>query len=89
MLELQETKGMIRRYSDRQNSLFDASQDTAAGTLEQEEKKIMSRLSYEPVHIDQLLELTGMAFGSLFISLAKLKKRQIIDELPGSYYLRI
>ena len=88
MLELQEIKDDSAVFH-RQNSLFDASQDTAAGTLEQEEKKIMSRLSYEPVHIDQLLEQTGMAFGSLFISLAKLKKRQIIDELPGSYYLRI
>ncbi len=72
-----------------QTTLFDRTAYAPSQELGPDERKILERLSYEPVHIDRLLEWTGMAFGTLHLGLANLKKRQAVDELPGNYYLRI
>jgi DNA processing protein len=57
--------------------------------LNDHELKIWSLLSPEdPVHIDSLLQTSGMSFGDLNASLVGLDIRDLIRVLPGKFYAR-
>jgi predicted Rossmann fold nucleotide-binding protein DprA/Smf involved in DNA uptake len=53
------------------------------------EKKVWQHLSPdEPVHIDVLLESSGLSFGDLNAALVGLDIRDLIRVLPGKHYAR-
>ena len=53
------------------------------------ERKIWSILNPdEPVHIDILLEQSGLSFGDLNTALVSLDIRDLIRVLPGKHYAR-
>lgn len=57
--------------------------------LTESERKIWDLLSFdEPVHIDFLLDETGLSFGELNSSLIGLDLKDAIRTLPGNYYAR-
>lgn len=84
-----ENSAAIPSAANCQTALAVRADTAAVSELGPNERKIMERLSYEPVHIDRLLEWTGMAFGALHLGLANLRKQQAVDELPGNFYLKI
>ena len=61
----------------------------APAGLNENERKIWSLLSAdEPIHIDTLLETSGLSFGDLNSSLVKLDLKDLIRSLPGNFYAR-
>jgi len=63
--------------------------EKAPADLSQNELAIWSLLTAdEHVHIDQLLETSGLAFGDLNAALVGLDIRDLIRSLPGKYYAK-
>lgn len=64
-------------------------QQLVPADLSDHELKIWSLLSPDdPVHIDSLLETSGLSFGDLNASLVGLDIRDLIRVLPGKFYAR-
>jgi DNA processing protein len=64
-------------------------EDLAPAELSSNERRIWSLLSSdEPVHIDVLLQASGMSFGDLNTALVALDIRDLIRVLPGKNYAR-
>lgn len=64
-------------------------QESAPTSLNENERKIWSLLSAdEPLHIDSLLDESGLSFGDLNSSLVNLDLKDLIRTLPGNYYAR-
>lgn len=63
--------------------------DLTPADLNEIERKVWSLLSAdEPVHIDVLLESSGLSFGDLNAALVALDIRDLIRVLPGKHYAR-
>lgn len=63
--------------------------DSAPADLSENERKIWGQLSAdEPVHIDVLLESSGLSFGELNAALVALDIRDLVRVLPGKHYAR-
>jgi DNA processing protein len=56
---------------------------------DQAEAKVLALLSYEPTHIDTLLERLDIKAGMIYVHLNRLQAKGLIDKLPGNYFLRI
>ena len=64
-------------------------QNLAPAGLKENELKIWQLLSAdEPIHIDSLLDESGLSFGDLNSSLIKLDLKDLIRTLPGNFYAR-
>jgi DNA processing protein len=64
------------------------SPDEQRSPLNDEEKKLMRGIGYEPVHIDALLQRYDLG-GALFAALMELEWKGWIQSVPGNYYVRI
>ena len=74
---------------DEENAKTAAQPELAPADLSENERKIWSLLSAdEPVHIDSLLESSGLSFGDLNSSLVKLDLKDLVRSLPGNFYAR-
>jgi DNA processing protein len=63
--------------------------ETAPADLSQHELKIWKLLAPdEHVHIDHLLETSGLSFGDLNAAIVGLDIRDLIRTLPGKYYAK-
>ncbi|HVE59470.1 MAG TPA: DNA-processing protein DprA [Pyrinomonadaceae bacterium] len=63
--------------------------ELAPADLSDNERRIWQMLSAdEPVHIDSLLERSGLSFGDLNSSLVGLDLKDLIRTLPGNFYAR-
>ncbi len=63
--------------------------DVLPADLTENEKKVWDQLSAdEPVHIDILLESSGLSFGELNAVLVGLDIRDLVRVLPGKHYAR-
>ena len=56
--------------------------------LTEAEQVIMDNISHEPVHIDQIMELTGFDMSALLVRMLEMEFRGIVRQLPGKYYIR-
>ena len=52
------------------------------------EEKIYNNLSKEPLHIDALIELTGLDISEILIQLIDMELNDVVKQLPGKYYIR-
>jgi DNA processing protein len=74
---------------DRDGDLPTAPSGQAPAGLSDAEKKVWKLLpADEHVHIDQLLEASGLSFGELNSALVNLDIRDLIRVLPGKFYAR-
>ena len=63
--------------------------ELAPGNLTENERKIWQKLSAdEAIHVDILLEESGLSFGDLSAALLGLEMRELIRTLPGKQYAR-
>ena len=63
--------------------------ELAPADLNENERKVWSRLpADESIHIDVLLERTGLSFGDLNTALVALDIRDLIRVLPGKHYAK-
>jgi DNA processing protein len=53
-----------------------------------EEEKIFSHISLEKVHIDEIIEKSGMKAKRVMAILTRLEMKEIIREVPGGFYIR-
>lgn len=56
-------------------------------TSGKKECKVLNFISFQPVHIEELLEETGMQIGELNAFLAHLEIDGCIERLPGNYFI--
>jgi DNA processing protein len=78
--KLDETK--TEEITEKQPKLMPAN-------LSENERRIWALLSPdEPVHIDQLLETSGLRFGDLNTALLGLEMKELVRALPGKTYAR-
>ena len=63
--------------------------DAVPADLRENERKVWDQLSTdEPLHIDTLLESSGLSFGDLNAALVGLDIRDLVRVLPGKHYAR-
>jgi DNA processing protein len=53
-----------------------------------EEEKIFSLIGFEKIHIDEIIEKSGMKAKQVMAILTKLEMMEIIREAPGGFYIR-
>ncbi len=51
------------------------------------ERKIYDSISYEPVHIDQINEITGLSISDCLVYLLSLEFKNLVKQLPGKYFV--
>lgn len=57
--------------------------------LTEDETELLRHLTWEPSTIDRLLVLSGFAFGQMHTVLLSLSMKKLIQQLPGSTFVRI
>jgi DNA processing protein len=84
--QLQEhvTAAAAKASENIETPLFDVSQLK----LSEDEKTIYDCLGKEPLHVDQIIEETDLAAGSINAALVSLRLKGLIKQLPGSLFLR-
>jgi len=84
--QLQEhvTAAAAEASENIETPLFDVSQLK----LSEDEKTIYDCLGKEPLHVDQIIEETDLAAGSINAALVSLRLKGLIKQLPGSLFLR-
>jgi len=70
-------RGVIKKENELKEDLSDA------------EKKIYDSISYEPVHIDSINELTGLSISDCLVSLLSLEFKGLIRQSPGKNFIKI
>ncbi len=58
-------------------------------TLTEEEKKLLEKLTYTPLHVDVLLRETGMALRQVNELLLTLEMKGLVQQAPGHCYFKI
>ncbi len=53
-----------------------------------EEEKIFSHIGFEKVHVDEIIEKSGMKAKQVMAMLTRLEMKEIIREVPGGFYIR-
>ena len=53
-----------------------------------EEEKVFSHIGFEKVHIDEIIEKSGMKAKQVMAMLTRLEMKEIIREVPGGFYIR-
>ncbi len=53
-----------------------------------EEERIFSHIGFEKVHVDEIIEKSGMKAKQVMAMLTKLEMKEIIREVPGGFYIR-
>lgn len=53
-----------------------------------EEEKIFSHIGFEKVHVDEIIEKSGMKAKQVIAMLTRLEMKEIIREVPGGFYIR-
>jgi DNA processing protein len=56
--------------------------------LSEREKNILSILSYEPTHIDNIVKITGVMVNEILSILLKLEIEGLIKQLPGKFFIK-
>ena len=54
--------------------------------LSQSEKKIMSIISMDPIHVDKISDETGLEPSETLVTLLTLELESLIRKLPGNFY---
>lgn len=57
--------------------------------LNPEEKKILGCIDYQPMHVDELIEKSGLSFAQVATSLTTLEVKGYLKQEPGCRYIRI
>ena len=53
-----------------------------------EEEKVFSHIGSEKIHIDEIIEKSGMKAKQVMAMLTRLEMKEIIREVPGGFYIR-
>ena len=53
-----------------------------------EEEKVFSHIGLEKIHVDEIIERSGMKAKQVMAILTKLEMMEIIREVPGGFYIR-
>ena len=67
----------------------ETSENFLAKNLATEEKQVYTRLSFEPVSTDKLMETTGLSLGQIILSCAQLEIKGLARKLPGQRYVKV
>jgi DNA processing protein len=77
------------KHDEKPSAKKSVQPELAPADLTETERRVWLLLSAdEPVHIDALLDESGMSFGDLNSSLVKLDLKDLIRTLPGNFYAR-
>lgn len=63
-------------------------QEPGTETLDDDEKKILELIPYQPLHIDEIVRLSGMEAACTGASLLSLELKGLVCQLPGKYFNR-
>ncbi len=75
------------QYSPQPHSLLE--QMNQLPNLTDEEQKVYSLLSHEPIHIDTLAEHSGLDVSDILILLFELELKGVVRQLPGKMFQRL
>ncbi len=87
----EDWEGSVAFYG---NNTFNTSGDIEAKNtqmclLDEEEEKLLEALPFQPMHIDELVHVSGMSVNELSGVLLSLELKKMISQLPGKYFTRI
>ena len=53
------------------------------------ERKIYDVLTYEPIHIDKINEITELSISDFLVTLLSLEFKNLIKQLPGKFFVKM
>ena len=71
----------VRTSPEERASLFEQ-------TLSPNEKKLYERIGIEPVHVDELVEATGLSSSEALAALCEMEMRGMIRQMPGKQFIK-
>ena len=75
----QVKEGYLPLFANEEKPLF---------LLSDEQAKVYPHITYQPVHLDELLKQSGLNISSLMNITLSLELKRAIRQLPGQYYVR-
>lgn len=57
-------------------------------TLSPNEKKLYERIGIEPIHVDELVEATGLSSSEALAALCEMEMRGMIRQMPGKQFIK-
>ena len=63
--------------------------DKINSVLSEQEKSLLQRIPYQPIHIDNIIQLSGIRAAEASTLLLSLELKQSIRQTPGKYFCRI
>ncbi len=91
---IQQGAKLVRRVQDILDEVQPQEKRADAGqlnllTLDDDEERVMSKLTDQPQHIDVLLRNLDFQLAKLHSILLNLELKRAIKQLPGKYFIRI
>ncbi len=80
---------ILEEYQVVLKACGNASGEVAGAGLSKEQERLLHLVSGQPVHLDELVRLSGLPYGQLSGLLLELEIRGIIEVLPGNYVIRL
>jgi len=56
--------------------------------MDKDEDYVYSYIGYEKIHVDELIDKTGMQAKQVMVMLTKLEMKDVVSGFPGGYYIR-
>ncbi len=75
---------LIDRPAEEQLTLVPTAQN-----LNSDEKKVLSLIPYQPMHIDDLIKVCGNPASEIISTLLSLELKKLVRQTPGKYFCRI
>jgi len=63
-------------------------ENTPVLLLSDEQSRVYPHITYQPVHLDDLVKRSGLNISSLMNIILSLELKRVIRQLPGQYYVR-
>lgn len=63
--------------------------DTVSASLSEQEKSLLNTIPYQPMHIDNIIQLSGIRAAETSALLLSLELKKSIRQTPGKYFSRI
>ncbi len=66
-----------------------AGQGKQMSLLDPEEERVLTQVPYQPVHADELIQLSGLSASKLSALMLSLELKGLVKQLSGKYFMRV
>jgi DNA processing protein len=87
---VENAKDVVEEFPDLKNVMEENSSGTDKKTsLSTQEEKVIEVLDFEPKHIDEIIEKTGLEVSEVSKIILRLQMKQLVREIRGKRYVKL